>query len=150
MAGRKPKVRWTPSLNQFTVTVGGKLHRLGTDREAADEQSLFLLHKHDRTEPATTNPTFAMVLAALNWAASERVRLIASDPLRGLLELPEGRSRGGEAVWSPEVFQLVLANVNVRFQEYLRAVAWTGARPESPATGPGPRPTPANSPGSWG
>ena len=72
-----------------------------------------------------------MVLAALNWAASKRVRLIASNPLKGLLELPEGRSRGGEAVWSPEVFQLVLANVNVRFQKYLRAVALTGARPSA-------------------
>ena len=64
MAGRKPKVRWTPSLNQFTVTVGGKLHRLGTDRKAAYEQFRFLLHKHDLAEPATTNPTFAEVADA--------------------------------------------------------------------------------------
>lgn len=199
MPGRKPKVRWTPSLKQFTVTVGGKLHRLGTDKDAAAVQFQFLLHKHDLSEPATTNPTFAdvadawlehvlqnhdperyrlckarltefvafagvnlklrdlrprhveawlkarpgattpgtatlykgMILAALNWAASKRVRLIAANPLRGLLELPEGRSRGGEAVWSPEVFQLVLANVNGRFAEYLRALAWTGARPSA-------------------
>ena len=60
----------------------------------------------------TTTLYKGMILAALNWAASKKVRLIAVNPLKGLLELPEGDSRGGEAVWPPKVFELVLANVN--------------------------------------
>ncbi len=72
-----------------------------------------------------------MILACLNWAASPKVRLIAANPLRGKLELPEGGSRGGDSVWPPDVFQLVLANVNARFGDFLRALAWTGARPST-------------------
>lgn len=73
----------------------------------------------------------AMILAALNWAASARVRLIAANPLRGRLELPEGGSRGGEAVWSPETFRLVVANTNERFADLLRLLVWTGGRPST-------------------
>jgi hypothetical protein len=51
--------------------------------------------------------------------------------LRGKLELPEGGSRGGESVWTPEVFQQVLGNVNGRFGDFLRALAWTGAGPST-------------------
>jgi integrase len=198
-AGRPPRLNWTKSLNQYTVTLEGKLHRLGTDRAEAEKQFRFLLTKHDLAEPVTGSPTFgevaeawlehvqqsydadryrlckgrvneflaylgkdikvrelrprhveawlkakpgvtadgtkrlykAMILACLNWAASGRVRLIASNPLRGKLELPEGGSRGGEAVWTPEVFALVLANVNARFGDFLRGLAWTGARPST-------------------
>jgi integrase len=199
MAGRPPKLNWTKSLGQYTVTIGKKLHRLGADQAAAETQFRFLLTKHDLAEPVTANPTFgevadhwlehvrqrhdkerfrhcrdrineflaflggdltvrdlrprhveqwiagkpdvtkdgtrrlykAMILACLNWAASPKVRLIAANPLRGKLELPEGGSRGGDSVWPPEVFQLVLANVNGRFGDFLRALAWTGARPST-------------------
>jgi integrase len=199
MAGRPPKLNWTKSLGQYTVTIGKKLHRLGTEREAAERQFRFLLTKHDLAEPVSTNPTFAevadawlehvqesndperyrlcrdrineflvsvggdlkvrdlkprhveqwiagksevtrdgtrrlykaMILACLNWAASAKVRLIAANPLRGKVALPEGGSRGGESVWPPEVFRLVLENVNERFGDFLRALAWTGARPST-------------------
>ena len=47
------------------------------------------------------------------------------------MELPEGESRGGETVWPPEVFQFVCENVNRRFADLLRALAWTGARPST-------------------
>jgi integrase len=73
----------------------------------------------------------AMILACLNWAASGKVRLIATNPLRGRIELPESESRGGEAVWTPEVFNIITANTNQRFADFLRALAWTGARPST-------------------
>jgi integrase len=73
----------------------------------------------------------AMILACLNWAASGKARLIVSNPLRGKLDLPEGGSRGGNAVWTPEIFKIVTENVNQRFADFLRAVAWTGARPST-------------------
>jgi len=73
----------------------------------------------------------AMILACLNWAASGKARLIVSNPLRGKLDLPEGGSRGGNAVWTPELFKIVTENVNQHFADFLRAVAWTGARPST-------------------
>jgi integrase len=199
MTGRPPKLNWTPSLGQFTVTINKKLHRLGTDHAEAERQFRFLLQKHELAEPASAAATFAevadawlehvrttqdperfrlckgrvneflaflgrdipvkdlrahhveswieskeglkaagskrlykaMILAALNWAASNRVRLIAANPLKGRLTLPEGESRGGEAVWPQEVFDLVIANSNPRYGDFLRALAWTGARPST-------------------
>jgi integrase len=73
----------------------------------------------------------AMILAALNWGASNKVRMIASNPLKGRIELPEGQSRGGDAVWPQEVFDLVIANSNARYVDFLHALAWTGARPST-------------------
>ncbi|HEV3022939.1 MAG TPA: hypothetical protein VGX76_10740 [Pirellulales bacterium] len=199
MMGRPRKLNWTPSLNNYTVTIEGKLHRLGTDKTEAEKQYRFLLNKHDMDEPVATSPTFgevsedwllhieqihdaerfrlckarineflaylgkdikvrdmrprhveewikskpdvksdgtrrlykAMILACLNWAASGKVRLIAANPLRGKLDLPEGGSRGGNAVWTPELFKIVTENVNQHFADFLRAVAWTGARPST-------------------
>lgn len=196
---RKPSLNWTKSLGQFTATIDGTFHRLGTDRTAAEQQFNFLMAKVDMGEPPQGNPLFAdlaeqwldhvqknndpdryrhcrkrineflafvggrtkvkelrpshvenwiaakenvtkegtkrlykaIILACLNWAASGKVRLIARNPLRGKLELPEGGSRGSSASWTPEVFQLVLDNVNDRFADFLRAVAWTGARPST-------------------
>ena len=198
-AGRKPKLNWTPFLGQYTTTIEGKFHRLGTDKTEAEKQFHFLLTKHDMAEPVAGSPTFgevaeawllhveenqdperfrlckarineflahlgkdikirdlrprhveewikakpdvrsdgtrrlykAMILACLNWAASGKVRMIATNPLRGKLDLPEGGSRGGEALWTPEVFKIVTANVNDRFADFLRALAWTGARPST-------------------
>lgn len=199
MRGRKPKLNWTPCHKQYTTTVDGKLHRLGTDKALAEKQFRFLLTKQDMAEPVTSTPTFgdvaddwlehvqqtqdperfrlckarineflaylgrdilvkdlrprhvegwikskenlkaagskrlykAMILAALNWAASARVRMISDNPLRGKLELPEGESRGGDAVWPQEVFDLVIANVNHRYADFLRGLAWTGCRPST-------------------
>lgn len=198
-AGRKPKLNWTPFLEQYTTTIEGKFHRLGTDKDEAEKQFRFLLNKHDLAEPVTSSPTFgevsedwllhvekvhdrerlrmcrarvndflaflgkdirvrdlrprhveewirgkkdvhkdgtrrlykAIILACLNWAASGKVRLIANNPLRGKLDLPEGESRGGEAVWKQETFKVVIENTNDRFADLLRALAWTGARPST-------------------
>jgi hypothetical protein len=198
-AGRKPKLNWTPFLDQYTTTIEGKFHRLGTDKDEAEKQFRFLLNKHDMAEPVTSSPTFgevsedwllhvekvydrerlrlcrarvndflaflgkdirvrdlrprhveewvrskkdvkrdgtrrlykAIILACLNWAASGKVRLIANNPLRGKLDLPEGESRGGEAVWTPAIFNTVIENTNERFADLLRALAWTGARPST-------------------
>lgn len=199
MLGRPPKLNWTKSLDQYTVTINGRLHRLGRDKADAETQFDFLMEKGELAERVKTNPSFAevadswlahvqenhdpdrfrlcqarvndfiaflgrdinvrelraghveewvrsktgvqsdgtrrlykaMILACLNWAASKKVRLIAKNPIRGKLDLPEGVSRGGEAVWTPEVFKLVLRNVNEQFADFLKVLAWTGARPST-------------------
>ena len=59
IAGRKPKPNWTKSLGQYTVTRGGRLHRLGIDRTEADRQIRFLLNKQDMGKWPDLNPTFA-------------------------------------------------------------------------------------------
>ena len=199
MAGRPPKLNWTESRKQYTVTIGGTLHHLGADKAKAEEGFRFLLRKHDLHEPVEKNPTFAsvvdrwldhqrpkvteeryrlakarleefllhvglgikvsglrphhvegwlstrtpslkpgtirlytsMVSSPLNWAAEPKVRLIPSNPLKGLLDLPEGASRGGEAVWSDSLFQAVVCHTNPAFANVLRILAWTGARPST-------------------
>jgi integrase len=199
MAGRKPTLNWTKSRSQYTVTVAGRFHLLGTDEEEAKRQYRFLLNKHDLGEPAEKNPVFAYVadqwldhvrndhgperyrlckarleefvlhvgestrvrdlqprhldewiagrttvrkpgtirlykatiLAALNWAASRKVRLIPHNPLKGLVDLPEGESRGGEVVWPEKVFEMVLRVANPAFADVVRILAWTGARPST-------------------
>lgn len=199
MAGRKPKLNWTKSLGQYTVTIAGKFYRLGTDKDEAEKQYGFLLNKHDLGEPADLNPVFsvvadqwlehvrehhdpdryrhckarleeflrfagvgirvkdlrpwhvedwlkekpnvrttgtatlykAIILAALNWAASKKVRLIAANPLKGMIELPEGDSRGGDVVWPEKVFKTVLKVANPAFANVVRILAWTGARPST-------------------
>jgi integrase len=74
----------------------------------------------------------AIILACLNWAAGKKKgNLIAANPLRGLLDLPEGGSRGEEVVWPKEVFDQVLKVVNPAFGDVVRILAWTGARPST-------------------
>jgi len=80
-------------------------------------------------KPGTIRLFKATILAALNWAAHPKRALIPSNPLKGLVSLPEGGSRGGEVLWTPEIFEQVLADVNPNFQDFLKACAWTGARP---------------------
>src|SRR4051794_30116511 len=45
MAGRKPKLNWTPCFNQYTCTINGVFHRLGKDEEGAESQFKFLLRQ---------------------------------------------------------------------------------------------------------
>lgn len=115
-------------LNEFIAFVGGgmKVKEL-RPRHVED----WVASKPTVTKDGTKRLYKAMILAALNWAAAAKNRLIAFNPLRGKLVLPEGGSRGGEAVWTPEIFKLVLANVNPNFGDLLRACAWTGARPST-------------------
>lgn len=199
MAGRKPKLNWTPSRGQYTTTIGGKFHELGKDKEKAEREFRWLLHKHDLQEPVESNPTLeevsrlwlemvkeehdpdrfrlckarwedflqfvgrnktvrdlrprhledwidgmktvtkpgtkrqykSMILAALNWAASKKVRLIPSNPVKGLVELPEGDSRGGDVVWPDTIFKQVLRVANPAFADVVRILVWTGARPST-------------------
>lgn len=210
---RKPNLNWTDSLEQYTTTIEGVFHRLGTDKEIAQRQFDFLLNKADLGEDANRNPPFAdiadhwlahvkeehseeryrlckdrleefvkfiglgvrigdlrashvnrwidakkqptmkekvkgkrvtciatagterqyksMILAVLNWAAKPRVRLIARNPLRGQLELPEGDARGGDVVWDESVYQQVLKVSNPAFADMVRILALTGARPST-------------------
>jgi integrase len=115
-------------VNEFIAYLGGDV-KVRELRPRHVEQ--WLADKTDVTKNGTRRLYKAMILACLNWAASSKVRLIAANPLRGKLELPEGESRGGDSVWPPEVFQLVIRNVNARFGDFLRALAWTGARPST-------------------
>ncbi len=69
-AGRKPKLNWTPFLGQYTTTIEGKFHRLGTDKDEAEKQFRFLLTKHDMAEPVTCSPTFGEV--SEDWLAARR------------------------------------------------------------------------------
>lgn len=199
MAGRKPSLNWTRSRGQYTSTVAGKFHLLGTDKDESDRLFRYLLNKHDLGEPVETNPTFAVVadqwlehvranhdaeryrnckgrleefvtfvgegtkvrdlrprhvegwmasktgvkkpgtvrlykstiLAALNWAASKRVRLIPSNPLKGLIELPEGESRSGDVVWPRKLYEMVVKHANPAFADVVRILSWTGARPST-------------------
>lgn len=88
--------------------------------------------KPDVTTPGTERTYKAIILACLNWAASKkRGNLIASNPLRGLLELPEGGSRGAEVLWPKKTFELVLNVANPAFANVVRILAWTGARPST-------------------
>ena len=63
-AGRKPKLNWTQFLGQYTTTIEGKFHRLGTDKAEAEKQFRFLQVKHDMDEPVTSSPTFGEVADA--------------------------------------------------------------------------------------
>jgi integrase len=197
MAGRIPALNWTRSRGQYTVTISGKFHLLGTDKDAAEQQYRFLLNKHDLGELVSMNSGFAEVadlwlehvqnnfsatryrlckarleefikfvgtdmrvkelranhvnrwidtrnlkpgtnrlykatiLAALNWAAGKKVRLLVANPLKGMLELPEGDSRGGEVVWPKAVFDQVIRVAHPAFTNVVRMLAWTGARPST-------------------
>lgn len=72
-----------------------------------------------------------IILACLNWAAKPRVRLIASNPIKGLVELPEGEARGGDVVWDHKVYEQVLRMANPAFADVVRILALTGARPST-------------------
>jgi hypothetical protein len=74
----------------------------------ADHVERWLASKRGVQAPGTRRLYAAMILAALNWAAGKKVRLIASNPLKGMVDLPEGGSRGGEAVWPSQVFKTVI------------------------------------------
>jgi len=202
MAGRTPKLNWTPCLGQYTTCIRGKRHRLGTDEKEAQRQFDFLMEQDGRAdEELEANPTFrsvadrwldyvklsytperfrlcfarlkefrdfiglgtrirelrpshvekwlasrpnaakpgterlykAMILAPLNWAAKAKEKggggLIARNPLKGQLKLPEGESRGGEAVWTEKVYNRVLEHANPAFGNAVRILRWTGCRP---------------------
>jgi integrase len=92
----------------------------------------WLKSKTDVRASGTKRNYKAIILACLNWAANKKKgNLIALNPLRGMLELPEGDSRGGEVVWPKEVFDLVLEVANPAFADVVRILAWTGARPST-------------------
>lgn len=202
MAGRTPKLNWTPCYNQYTATIGGKLHRLGKDQEKADERFKFLLRQAEldrkpdptiafgeladrfldhvqenhtaeryrhcterlqefkdflgdnvRAKDLTTEHVArwlktkgkltggterlykSIILACLNWGAKPRSKggaeLLYENPLKGQLKLPQGESRGKEAVWSPEVFAQVIKHASPAFCDLVRILAWTGARPST-------------------
>jgi hypothetical protein len=93
-------------LEEFVTFVGaGTRVRELRPRHVKD----WLRSKADVRAPGTRRNYTAVILACLNWAANKKKgNLIADNPLRGTLELPEGDSRGEGVVWPKEVFDLVL------------------------------------------
>ena len=199
MAGRIPKLNWTPWYDQYTCTIDKKFHRLGKDKEKAEADFRFLLRQAGLGGDPDPNITFgdvaddyldyveknhtlerfrhcterlqefknhigddfrakdlrpkhveawlktkgqltdgterlykSIILACLNWAArpvsKKGGELIAQNPLRGQLHLPQGESWGREAVWTPETFEQVLRVASAAFCDLVRILAWTGAR----------------------
>lgn len=59
MAGRKPKVNWTPFYNQYTCTIAGVFHRLGKDEEEAEKQFKFLIRQAELEQTPDPNIAFA-------------------------------------------------------------------------------------------
>jgi integrase len=116
-------------LEEFVEFVGKSL-RVGDLRPSHVER--WLAGKQSVKSKGTERNYKSIILAALNWAANKKQgNLIPTNPLRGLLELPEGESRGESAVWSKEVFDLVLKVANPAFADVVRILAWTGARPST-------------------
>ena len=64
MAGRTPQLNFTPSLGQYATTVAGRLHRLGTDKAAAEARFRFLLRQAEKGTAADPNLTFGEVADA--------------------------------------------------------------------------------------
>ena len=77
----------------------------------------------------------SILLSCLNWAARSRDRkggeLIHENPLKGQLHLPEGGSRGKDAVWTKETYEQVLSVASDAFCDLVKILAWTGARPST-------------------
>ena len=116
-------------LEEFVEFVG---RRLKVNDLRPRHVESWLAGKTNVTKPGTVRNYTAIILAALNWAADKkRGNLIPANPLRGLLELPEGGSRGEDVVWPKEVFDLVLKVANAAFADVVRVLAWTGARPST-------------------
>lgn len=92
----------------------------------------WLQTKTDVKSSGTKRNYTAIILACLNWAANKKKgNLIAANPLRGRLELPEGESRGEDVVWPKETFDLLLKVANPAFADLVRILAWTGSRPST-------------------
>jgi len=115
-------------LREF-ITFVGQGTRVMELRAGQVEQ--WLASKQTTQAPGTKRLYSAIILAVLNWAANRKVRFLASNPLRGMIELPEGGSRGEDAVWPSKIIKLVLKHANPAFADVVRILAWTGARPST-------------------
>jgi hypothetical protein len=115
-------------LTEFVRSVGERI-RVRELRPRHVEE--WMSGKSEVQKPGTKRQYKSIILAALNWAASKKVRLIPANPLKGLIELPEGDSRGGEFVWPKKIFDTVLSVANPAFADVVRILAWTGARPNT-------------------
>jgi hypothetical protein len=75
VAGRTPKLNFTKSLGQYTITVDGVFHRLGKDKDAAETQFKFLVRQAERGTAADPNVTFGDVADAyLDYAREQHCK----------------------------------------------------------------------------
>jgi integrase len=77
---------------------------------------------------STRSMRLGVVLAALNWAARPEVRLIRANPLQGMRR-PRKRSRGADAVVSPEDHEAFLKVVPDEVRVMLEVLRETATRP---------------------
>jgi hypothetical protein len=62
--GPKPKVNFTPFLDQYTCTINNVFHRLGKDKDDAETQFKFLMRQAERGVESDPNVTFGDVADA--------------------------------------------------------------------------------------
>src|SRR5262245_15789605 len=87
------------------------------------------LDQHPEWKSNTSKASYInSLMAALNWAAKPTRRLIPNNPLRGL-EKPRTRSRGAEALVTPEAHEAFLDHVSEDFRLILQVLRDTGTRP---------------------
>ncbi|MBX7105375.1 MAG: tyrosine-type recombinase/integrase [Gemmataceae bacterium] len=115
-------------MQEFIEFVG---ERLRVKEIRARHVSEWMAQKLHVKKPGTERQYKAIILASLNWAASKRVRMISINPLKGMIDLPEGGSRGGEVVWPEATLKTVLRVANPAFADAVRILSWTGARPST-------------------
>jgi integrase len=86
------------------------------------------LRKAKTWGPSSRRLAVKLLMGALNWGV--RDGLIASNPLKGKVEVPKDKPRGRECRLSPELADLLIASASPAFARVLLVLRRTGARPE--------------------
>lgn len=121
---KKPKTYKTykPHLQAFCDVHGGVQLR---DLKAAHVDDV--LKRHAGWGKSTQRGVMVCVMTALNWAVKQGVA--ARNPLDGKLDIPPIVSRGRDSVIPRADYEVMVANANPRFQDFLIACRNTGTRP---------------------
>jgi hypothetical protein len=85
-----------------------------------------VVRKHGRWNATTENHVKSRVVAVLNWAVAQE--LMPSNPVKGLKK-PNARSRGAQALLSPEEHAKLVGAAPAYLRDVLLALHDTGARP---------------------
>ncbi len=84
--------------------------------------------KRPEWSPSYRNGVLGTVVSAFRWAASDRRRLIGSNPIAGIKK-PKKQSRGRKAIISPADHAKLIEHADADWKEYLALLWETGARP---------------------
>jgi integrase len=85
-----------------------------------------VVRKHGRWNATTENHVKSRVVAVFNWAVAQE--LMPSNPVKGLKK-PNARSRGAQALVSPEEHAKLIGAAPAYLRDVLLALHDTGARP---------------------